>query len=56
MLRGHPQMEMYRLIRILAVPSADNSAALTAYIEPTETISEKKDVVLPRDVTGRGPK
>ena len=32
MLRGHPQREMYRLMGMLVVPSAVNSAAVTAYM------------------------
>ena len=44
MLRGHSQRGIYRLMRMLGVPSAVNSAAVTAYMSATETIGEEQDV------------
>ena len=57
MLRRHPQRRTYRLMRILAVPSAVTSAAVTANMSARrlKRSVESRMYVLPRGVTGRGP-
>ena len=58
MLRGHRQRGMHRLLRTFAVPSAVNSATVTPYMSGRRLKRSVKSRmnVLPRGVTGRGPK
>ena len=52
-LRGHPQRGLHWLMRMLAVPSAANSAAVTANLSARPKRSVKSKIyVLPQGVTG----